>query len=364
MRHDGRVPRRRRRGEGSVFFDHTEGTWVALVSLGVVDGKRVRRKVRANSEREAVIEREQLLRAFGRGVDPATGTLDAYLAEWLPAHARSIRKSTADSYETHIRLWIGPLLGGISVAKLRPSDIRRLIADMERRGKSPGYIHLVIRTLSAALNAAVNDRSLADNPTRGVRLPRIDRDPVQALTRDGADAILDAVAGTWVEGPVRVWLGSGLRRGEVLGLDQGDVDLIGGFVRVRISKTRIRAVPVTDDAVGALRDAIAAAPRVGKAEPVFFAPRRDRSGNLERMRGDSITHALPRLLEAAGLGHLAPHALRHGVATLMLTGGHSIRTIAEQLGNSPAITARTYAHVVPEAQRAAVSSLDRRRGAR
>lgn len=364
MAHDGRVARRRRRGEGSVFFDRAARTWVALVSLGVVDGKRVRRKVRAPTERGALEERERLLRTFGRGVDPATGTLDAYLAEWLPAHARSIRKSTADSYGIHIRLWISPLLGGIPVAKLRPSDVRRLIADMERRGKSAGYIHLVIRTLSAALNAAVNDRSLADNPTRGVRLPRIEREPVAALTRDAAEAILDATAGSWVEGPVRVWLGTGLRRGEVLGLDQGDVDLARGFVRVRISKTRVRAVPVSDDAVDALRDAIAAAPRVGKDEPVFFAPRRSRAGHLERMRGDSITHGLPRILERAGLGHLAPHALRHGAATLMLSDGHSIRTIAEQLGNTPAITARTYAHVVPEAQRAAVDSLNRRRGAR
>lgn len=111
----------------------------------------------------------------------------------------------------------------------------------------------------------------------------------------------------------------------------------------------------------ALRAALRAAPRIGTREPVFFAPRPPRGGGPRgRMRGDSLTHALPRMLEDAGLGHLAPHALRHGAATLMLTAGHSIRTIAEQLGNTPAITARTYAHVVPEAQRAAVGTLNRR----
>jgi integrase len=74
------------------------------------------------------------------------------------------------------------------------------------------------------------------------------------------------------------------------------------------------------------------------------------------MRGDSVTHAL------RALTGLTPHALRHGAATLMLTGGASMRTIAEQLGHrNPALTARVYAHVVPEAQRAAVSLLERRR---
>lgn len=354
--------RRRPRGSGSVYFDHDAGTWVAVVSLGVVDGKRVRRKVRGIDEDDAKDQRDKLLRAYRGGAVPARGTLDTYLAEWLPAHARSIRRSTADTYAYHIKLWIGPLLGGIPLARLRPADVRRLISDMERHGKSAGYIHLVIRTLSAALNAAVNDRSISDNATVGVRLPRIERPPVAALTRADADAILDAVEGTWVERPVRVWLGSGLRRGEVLGLDQGDVDLVNRFVRVRVSKTVIRAVPVSDDAVQALREAIAVAPRVGPKEPVFFGQRLNRYG---RMRGDSITHALPRVLEDAKLGHITPHVLRHGAATLMLTDGASIRVIAEQLGHrNPALTARVYAHVVPEAQRTAVDSLRRRSQAR
>lgn len=348
--------RRRTRGTGTAYYDHDAGCWLAVVSLGIVDGKRIRRKVRGVSEDDAKAQRDALVRAYRGGV-PARGSLDRYLGEWLPAHARSIRVSTADSYRTHIRLWISPLLGGIPLDRLRPRDVRRLIDDMERRGKSAGYVHLVIRTLSAALNAAVNDRTLADNPTRGVRLPRLERHPVAALTRDAANAILDATAGSWVAGPVRVWLGSGLRRGEVIGLDQGDVDQAGRFVRVRVSKTAVRAVPVSGDAIEALRQAIAAAPRVGPHEPVFYGARTG-----DRLRGDSITHALPRILERAGIGHLAPHALRHGAATLMLTDGHSIRTIAEQLGNSPAITARTYAHVVPEQQRAAVDSLERRSG--
>lgn len=356
--HDVHMARRGRRGEGSVYYSHADRRWIARIPLGVMDGKRQSKRVKCRTEREARGELERLHRAYGQGGSPATGTLDQYLAEWLPAHARSIRKSTADSYATHIRLWIAPLLGGIPLARLQPVDVRRLISDMERKGKSAGYIHLVIRTLSSALSAAVNDRSITDNATRGVRLPRIEREPVHALTADERDAILSAVRGHWVEGPVRVWLGSGLRRGEVLGLDQGDLELEAGFVRVRISKTRVRAVPITHDAA----DALAAALRLpnrkrrGAHEPVFVGER-----TSDRLRGDSITHALPRVLEAAGLGHLTPHALRHGAATLMLSGGASMRTIAEQLGHSnPALTARVYAHVIPEAQRAALGALERR----
>lgn len=353
VRHDGRVRRRRgRRGEGTVY--PSDGGWIARFPLGTVNGKRMSKRVRCATEADANLELARLRRIYGAGGNPAIQPLGQYLIEWLAAH-RDVRDSTRASYETHIRVHISPLLGGIPLVKVRPADVRRLIDQLVRKGKAPGYIHLVIRTLSVALNAAVNDRSITDNATRGVRLPRIERDPIRALTGDGADAILEAVTGHWVELPVRVWMGTGLRRGEVLGLDQGDLQLDKGFVHVRISKTFIRAVPANDDAIEALRLALAAAPRRGKDEPVFYSPRTG-----DRMRGDSITHALPRLLEAAGLGHLTPHALRHGAATLMLTGGAQMRVIAEQLGHrNPAITARLYAHVVPESQRSAVGLLDR-----
>lgn len=349
------MARRARRGGGSVFYSRSDGRWVANFPLGTVGGVRRNRRVKCRTEREARAELEQMRRLYGAGGHPATGTLDAWLDEWLAAHGPSVRPSTLRSYRGHCDLYIRPLLGGIELGRLAPRDVRRLIDDLARRGRSAGTIHLVIRTLSAALSAAVAERVILDHPVRGVRLPRIDREPVRALTADEADAIVAAVAGSWVERPVRVLLGSGLRRGELVGLDQGDLG--DGFVRVRVTKTRARAVPVSDDAADALREAVIAAPRRGPAEPVFFAPR-----GTGRLAGGSLTHALARILADAGLGHLTPHALRHGAATLMLTAGVPMRVIAEQLGHAnPSLTARVYAHVVPEAQRSAVAHLERRR---
>jgi integrase len=72
------------------------------------------------------------------------------------------------------------------------------------------------------------------------------------------------------------------------------------------------------------------------------------------MRGSSVTHALVR---AVGL---SPHKLRHGVATIMVAQGVHMRIVAEQLGHrNPALTARVYAHVVPQSQVEAVRALDR-----
>lgn len=365
------MARRGRRGEGTTYYSKSDRRWVARWPLGVVDGKRVDKRVKCRTEAEAIAELARLRRAYGAGGNPATQTLDAYLGHafedpkrgiepsgWLRDHGRSVRHSTLVSYDGHVQLHIKPLLGGIVVNLLRPADVKRLVADLERRGKSAATIGLILTTLSVALQVAVADRSIADNPVVGVKRPRIEREPVRALTQDEADRIRAAVAGHWSGPIVRLLLGSGLRLGEACGLDQGDI--LPGFVRVRRSKTIVRAVPISDDAALALDSALALAPRRGPAEPVFFGPKVH-----DRLRGSSVSHALPPLLAAAGLGHLTPHALRHGAASLMLADGHPMRVIAEQLGHrNPALTARVYAHVIPEAQRAAVGSLNPRAKAR
>jgi integrase len=336
--------------------------WIARVSLGVIDGRRVRHKVRASSERGARAELERLRRLYDAGGEPATMTIDEYLRTWLTAHRR-IRQSTVLSYRNHIELHIGPLLGGIPVAKLRPADVDRLIANRLKAGLSPATVGRIVTTLRIALNAGVRRGELVDNVASRVDLPRVEREPVKPLTPEEAGAILDAVAGHWTEHIVRLLLGSGLRIGEACALNQGDLVLDQGFVRLRESKTRIRAVPITEDAVDALRAAVARAPRFGPDEPVFFGERRNREGHRDRLERWSVSHAFPRILERAGLDHLTPHGLRHGAATLMTADGIPLPVIAKQLGHrSTNMTAR-YAHVVPEAQRSAIAALDVRKRA-
>lgn len=347
--------RRRRRGEGSVY--RSQGSWIANYPLGTINGKRVNKRARRATEREALAELERLRRIYGSGGNPATGTLGGYLIDWL-AGWDEVRDSTRRSYEGHVRLHITPILGGIPLSKLQPSDVRRLIDDLKRKHLKPATIVRVVTTLRIALNAAVAERTISENAAEHVKLPRVDREPVRPLTIDEADQIIAAVEGTWIGPIIRLLLGSGMRLGEAIGLDQRDLMLDVGFVRVRRSKTDVRAVPISDDAVAALRQALREAPRIGSDEPVFFGPRKSR----QRLKGWSVSHALPRILSDAGLERLAPHALRHGVATLMLAQGHPMRVIAEQLGHrNPGLTSRIYAHVIPEAQRAAIGALPQRK---
>lgn len=366
VRHDCAVAKRRaRRGEGTVYYSRTDRRWIARYPLGIVKGRRLSKRVKCANERAARAELEKLRRTYGSGIVPTSGTLDEYLHDWLD-NKRKITETTRRSYREHIDGHISPLLGGIPVAQLRASDVDRLVRDRtaatSRHGRplSPTTIRRIVTTLHIALQAAVKRGELAVNVAGQVDLPSTDKRLVPAMSDRDADQLLEAVRGHWTEPLIVLLLGSALRLGEAVTLAQGDCFPDDGYVTLRSSKTTLRSVPISPDAAEAVRYAKRHAKRVGPNEPLFFGPK---SG--QQLTGSSVTHALPRLLERAGLRRLTPHGLRHGAATIMVRKGIHMRVIAEQLGHSnPALTARVYAHVAPESQREAVNVLPSRSKAR
>lgn len=335
-----------------MFYDHASRTWVALVSMGSRGGKRVRRKARARTEREARYQLERMLRAYQPGGNPATHTLDAFLQRWLTEHGPNVSEATAVSYRGHVERHISPLLGGIIVARLQPADVRRLIADRLHAGLSPTTVGRIVTTLRIALNQAVADRVLPDNVAKSVKLPRVRREPVRAATADDYGRIREAVRGDPLEALYVLLMGTGMRVGEACDLDWRDVDLDAGTVFIRRGKTprAVRTVNLSQSVVMALRAHRARSKRYDPTEPVFLGPRAG-----ERLRTWTVSHAFPRLLERHGLRRMRVHDLRHGFATRAISRGASLRTVADILGHSrPSITSDIYAHAIPEDQRQAV----------
>lgn len=311
-------------------------------------GRRVRKSETFDLKRDA----EWWLGEAKRGDAPDVDlTVKEYLERWLTGK-RKIRASTKALYRSHVERHIVPGLGHLSLAELRSRHVERFVDALKAKGLQSSTANGILRTLRMALGAGVKRRELADNPAALVESPSFSPPPIVPMTSEEAAALVDAVRGHWLEHVVRFLLGSSVRVGEALGLNQGDV-IPTGFVRVMESKTLIRAVPVSADGMAALDEAIRRAPRRGPNEPVFFGVQTG-----DRLTRAVVTHALPTLLVKAGLYRRTPHGLRHGAATLMLTAGIPMPVIAKQLGHkSERMTAR-YAHVIPDSQRRAVDTLD------
>jgi integrase/recombinase XerC len=140
---------------------------------------------------------------------------------------------------------------------------------------------------------------------------------------------------------------SGLRVGELVSLDVDDLDLSGGWVRVRDGKGgKGRVVPVGLPAARAARAWLAVrgappAPSGGKPSRALFLGAR--GGRLDPRE---VRRILGRRLAAAGLDPAySPHSLRHSFATHLLESGADLRAIQEMLGHASLSTTELYTHL-------------------
>jgi len=171
---------------------------------------------------------------------------------------------------------------------------------------------------------------------------------------------------------------SGLRRGELCGLEWGDIDLIKGLVNVRRASQYqphigIVEVPTKNESservvhiplfmVDVLREY-----RVWWAEYKLklgdrWKGKHDRlfiQDNGSPINPDTINFWLSKFTEKNCLEHLNPHALRHTFATLQIAAGVDIRTLQARTGHSQASTLiNIYSHAIRSAEEAATDALD------
>ena len=161
---------------------------------------------------------------------------------------------------------------------------------------------------------------------------------------------------------------TGMRLGEVLALQWGDIDWNGRFIHVqrsfrngRLTKTKnsmSRRVDVSDQlhaelqALFTMRKKEALASGKGMVETIFHTKGEPTSQN-------TIRNIWKRLLRKAGLRDMRFHDSRHTFASLLLSKGESPVYVKEQLGHSSIqMTVDIYGHLIPGSNRDAVNSLD------
>ncbi len=196
------------------------------------------------------------------------------------------------------------------------------------------------------------------DPGARLRAPKAESRLPRVLTRPQIDDLLDGLAASASTGDpsarrdlavVELLYGSGLRVGELVGCDVGDVDLERLTVRVVGKGAKQRIVPFGVPAAATLGSYLEKArPVLVRAEgadaTAFFL------GASGRRLGTRAVYSLvARLLESIpGTGPAGPHALRHTAATHLLDGGADLRAVQELLGHASLGTTQIYTHVSTE----------------
>jgi len=333
-----------RRGwrEGSVYR-RSDGSWVAAISLGRDgEGRRVRKEYRAPTRQEAARKLAENLRRLRGGLplEDERMTLGAYAESWLAGVKPNVRASTWAFYEVLVRLHLRDL-AHLPLIRLTPAAIRSLVAERVREGYAPRTVRGVLAVLGMVLRQAQGDGFLVRNPAAAVAMPKLEQRAARHFSVAEARRFLAAVVGGPLEALYVTALGTGLRRGELLALQWGDVDLDGGLLRVRAAKTPsgIRDVPLPAFVVEVLR-------RQGRGV-----------GPLWRVSPSHVSRRFTVVCARAGLPRLTFHELRHSCASLLLAEGVEPLVIASILGHSKVVMTARYAHVIRESQIAAMSKL-------
>lgn len=264
---------------------------------------------------------------------------------------------------------------GESYAALRPVHLQRFYSEKLDSGLSASTVRKFHNILHAALRHAVRMQLLAANPTDVVTAPKPRRTEMTVLDEQASATMLRAAQGSELYLPLLLAVGTGMRRGELLGLRWSDVDLEAGTLTVaqtlqeaygevlfkepKTTKSR-RRITLPELVVEALRAhrveqaarTLAREPGYVESDLVLPAPGGGPwwPSNFDRM--------WRRFKKRQGL-EIRFHDLRHTHATQLLKAGIHPKVVSERLGHaSIGITLDTYSHVLPGMQEEAAAKID------
>ncbi len=352
--------------------------WMHQRGPNVGARERIRRKSPVDNKRGAE-EYERLLRQRlfeGKpldGVDPAVRAIPTYavwveefLSTYVAANNKpSVRKERRGIAAQHLV----PAFGTMRLDQIGPREIERYKADALTKARSvEDERPITVKRLKNILG--VLSKSLRWAETVGVveRAPRIIMPKIPPSKFDFLDdaeaaRLRNAVLGdTQRFAMIVVGLDAGLRKGEILGLEWGDLDFIAKTIVVRRSvwrelreeshvgapkSGRDRKIPMTNRLVAALK-----AHRHLRGERVFC------NDDGSELTPGQMEVALRTACRRAGLRQIGWHVLRHTFGSTLAQRGASPKAIQELMGHSDMVTTMRYMHLATTHHVEAVALLD------
>ncbi|MDF9276588.1 tyrosine recombinase XerC [Arthrobacter sp. EH-1B-1] len=233
------------------------------------------------------------------------------------------------------------------------SCLRAWLGSLDQHGLSRATIARRAATVRNFLAWATREGYLQDNPALRLKAPRRQNGLPDVLSESQLQPLLASTLEAALEGDpaalrsravLELLYGSGIRVGELVGLDIDDLDHDRRTVRVLGKGNKERTVPYGVPAAHALNDWLTRGRRLwigpDSGTALFLGPRGRR---LDQRQARSIVERL--LASVDGTGARGPHALRHTAATHLLDGGADLRAVQELLGHQSLATTQLYTHV-------------------
>ncbi len=358
----------RRKIERNISYDDTRDLYYVHMELGVdEDGRRVKqyRTYTTLAAARTGLRQFMVQKSQQRGPIRREIPLEQWLDYWMENIVRPNRaETTTYGYERMIENHIAPHLGAIPISKLTPQRIQEYYLEMAREGLGNNTIRRHHALLSAALRVAVRQDVLNVSPIDKVEQPRSKLKEAHFYDKTNLRRLYLLVEGHWLELPVKVTAGLGLRREELCGLKWECVNLERRLLHIRAARTAygatiiqketknrssMRTLFLPDELVELFAREKARQEQMRRTVGGDFAA----SGHVVLNREgrpyspNALSLAFTRFIKRNKLPPLTFHGLRHSFATVASAQGAPLFDIGKALGHStPATTGRIYTHLV------------------
>ncbi len=280
------------------------------------------------------------------------GPFEGYLEEYLQALdvGRGYSPHTIAAYHQDLEQFAAFLEEeGRSWLQVDRPAVRRFLARLQERGLAPATIARKVAVLRSFYGYLVRREILPTHPLRALGTPKVPSRLPRFLTVEEMVALLMAPdlrtpQGLRDRAILELLYASGLRVGELVALNLGDVDWGRREVHVRGKGGRERLALLGRPALRALRAyVLQGRPLLAGKSPHTDALFLNRWG--KRLSDRSVRTLVSEYARQVGLEDVTPHTLRHTFATHLLEGGADLRIVQELLGHARLTTTQRYTHV-------------------
>lgn len=383
------MSKKKANGEGSIV-KRKDGRYMGRYTI---DGKRY--AVYGDTFEEARMKLTEVLACADKGIHiTSTGyTVSSWLREWLAVYALpTVKQSTYISYESYVRLHLEPAFGSCKLSSLTIEQIQRFF-NQKQKSLSPKSLRNIYNMLHACLEQAIINHYLPHNPLHGVKLPPVTKKEISILTLEDQITLQQAanLSPTLAAFGIIFTLSTGIRLGELLGLQWSDLDLVNHTIRIRRTVGRLQKIDESGNliskAAGSTTEIVTRSPKSKTAQrtiPLFpkiwddLILYREKQQTLLHAQGITLMPDTPifstpsgivfeprtyedlfkRTLKAANLPNINFHALRHTFATRALEAGMDIKVLSAILGHAQASTTlNLYAHALPDHKKTSMEKM-------
>lgn len=358
--------KRAKNGQGTAVL-RSDGRWMASFSMLDEYGNKKRKSVYGKNEQEVKEKMEEALKSItekGTWEDTSKLTYSQWLDMWIEDYKKPfIKVSTLENYGYMIKKHIRPVLGEKTVRSISNTHIQKLISSKVAE-LEPRTVKLIYTVINDSLKSAKYSGIIKENPAENVKLPKQEQMETKYLTTEEISILLEVAKDSRHYTAILFTIATGLRRGELLGLEWKHINFKNNTVKIEQALTQTktegiqigtvktknsnRTIIIDDFLMSELmKHELRQSEYREKLGDIYYKEHDlvfcKEDGNP--LTPNAFSDTIKDVMIKAGIKGVTLHGLRHTAATVLLENDVDLKTVSSSLGHSNiGITGNIYAH--------------------